>query len=167
MTGLQIANQFFYNNAVSRVQTKIKKNNDGTFKTQLFTGLMTSSKINKVISYDHNKKIKLLDFAAYEEYSKREWYSVQFAETEIFQISKYRTRILSLEDGTFVKRKMAHLRKSPGYEKIKSLSLCLVQKEFVWVIGGPGRPGTMGMYSHGVYRFNLQENVWDEMPSTN
>ena len=62
---------------------------------------------------------------------------------------------------------MAHLHKSPSYEKIKSLSLCLVQKAFIWVIGGPGRPGTMGMYSHGVYRFNLQENVWDKMPSTN
>ena len=89
---------------MSRVQTSIKKPIEGTFKTLFFTGLKTSIKLkNKVLTYGQDKKTKLLNFKDIEE-DHREWYSVQFAETEIFQLSDNYSRILSLEDGTFVKR---------------------------------------------------------------
>ena len=104
---LQIVNQFFYKNIVSHIQTSIKMPIEGTFKTKFLTAYWDSQTLkNKVVAYNHNKEIKLYDFAGNDLSINREWYSRQFAETEIFQLdnSADYSRIISLEDGAFVIR---------------------------------------------------------------
>ena len=71
-------------------------------------------------------------------------------------------RVLSLEDGAFVIKQVA-----PRRSENPSPSLCLVQKAFIWAIGGSLHKKMMGDRPKIVERYNLQENVWDLMPSLN
>ena len=74
MTNLQIANRFFYNNAVSRVQTGIKKTINDTFRTFFFAGLRSNeTQEDKVIAYTSSKKFNILGFSDNEEDESKVW----------------------------------------------------------------------------------------------
>ena len=165
LASLQIANRFFYNSAISRVQTNIKKTIIDTFETQFFTTYWDGIIKDKIVAYGQNKEIKHIDFNVSDGSTNNvNWYSRQFAETEIFQLSIYgnTTRILSLENGTFICRKMASRNLSNLFP-----SLCLVQKVFVWVIGGSTTNDPTGDKFKAVECYDLQENRWDRKPQLN
>ena len=62
LASLQIANRFFYNSAISRVQTSIKNTINYNFDTQYFATYWNSAILDKIVAYDQNKETKLIDF---------------------------------------------------------------------------------------------------------